>query len=70
MLPANLTPIEVFDLAIHNFGIQEFAPHSAETYEVFRRSYTFDDGYLHPGEAPGIGVTVDKDSPVLAFSDR
>jgi mannonate dehydratase len=37
-------------------------PHSAEAYEVFRRSYTFQDGYLHPGDTPGIGVTVDKEA--------
>lgn len=65
--PTDISPVGMaaglhLDLAIHNFGIQEFAPHSAETYEVFRRSYTFDDGYLHPGEAPGIGVTVDKEA--------
>ncbi|OLT02197.1 bifunctional D-altronate/D-mannonate dehydratase [Pseudonocardia sp. CNS-004] len=65
--PTDISPVGMaaglhLDLAIHNFGIQEFAPHSAETYEVFRRSYTFDDGYLHPGETPGIGVTVDKDA--------
>ncbi|MHA6617735.1 D-mannonate dehydratase ManD [Pseudonocardia sp. DLS-67] len=65
--PTDISPVGMaaglhLDLAIHNFGIQEFAPHTAETYEVFRRSYTFDGGYLHPGEAPGIGVTVDKEA--------
>ncbi|GAA0931845.1 D-mannonate dehydratase ManD [Pseudonocardia zijingensis] len=65
--PTDISPVGMaaglhLDLAIHNFGIQEFAPHTAETYEVFRRSYTFDDGYLHPGETPGIGVTVDKEA--------
>ena len=37
------------DLAIHNFGIQEYMPHSDTTLEVFRTSYTFDRGFLHPG---------------------
>jgi mannonate dehydratase len=65
--PTDISPVGMaaglhLDLAIHNFGIQEFAPHTAETYEVFRRSYTFEDGYLHPGETPGIGVTVDKEA--------
>jgi mannonate dehydratase len=65
--PTDISPVGMaaglhLDLAIHNFGIQEFAPHSAETYDVFRRSYTFKDGYLHPGETPGIGVTVDKEA--------
>ncbi|QYN32417.1 D-galactonate dehydratase family protein [Pseudonocardia sp. DSM 110487] len=65
--PTDISPVGMaaglhLDLAIHNFGIQEFAPHTAETYEVFRRSYTFSDGYLHPGETPGIGVTLDKEA--------
>jgi mannonate dehydratase len=65
--PTDISPVGMaaglhLDLAIHNFGIQEFAPHTAETYEVFRRSYTFEDGYLHPGETPGIGVTVDEEA--------
>jgi mannonate dehydratase len=65
--PTDISPVGMaaglhLDLAIHNFGIQEFAPHTAETYEVFRRSYTFEGGYLHPGENPGIGVTVDKEA--------
>jgi mannonate dehydratase len=65
--PTDISPVGMaaglhLDLAIHNFGIQEFVPHSAEAYEVFRRSYTFQDGYLHPGDTPGIGVTVDKEA--------
>ena len=65
--PTDISPVGMaaglhLDLAIHNFGIQEFMPHSAETYEVFRRAYTFQDGYLHPGDTPGIGVTVDKEA--------
>jgi mannonate dehydratase len=63
--PADISPVGMaaglhLGLAIHNFGIQEFAPHSAETYEVFARAYTFADGYLHPGEEPGLGVTLDR----------
>ncbi|POH74541.1 D-mannonate dehydratase ManD [Arthrobacter glacialis] len=43
-------------MAIHNFGIQEYMKHSAETLEVFQTSYTFTDGLLHPGNNPGLGV--------------
>jgi mannonate dehydratase len=65
--PTDISPVGMaaalhLDLAIHNFGIQEFMPHTAETYQVFQRSYRFEDGYLHPGEASGIGVTVDKEA--------
>ncbi|HEX7325262.1 MAG TPA: D-mannonate dehydratase ManD [Rhodanobacteraceae bacterium] len=46
-------------LALHNFGIQEYMPHAAATNAVFQQSMTFRDGYLHPGDAPGLGVTFD-----------
>jgi mannonate dehydratase len=63
--PTDISPVGMaaalhLDLAIHNFGIQEFMPHSRETYEVFPHAYTFQDGYLHPGEEPGLGVRVDR----------
>ena len=50
-----------FDLSVHNFGIQEYMPHTAETDAVFPRVYTFEDGYMHPGEAPGLGVDIDEE---------
>jgi mannonate dehydratase len=37
-------------------------PHNATTLEVFQTSFTFDQGYLHPGEAPGLGVELDERS--------
>jgi mannonate dehydratase len=49
-----------FDLAIHNFGIQEYMRHTKETDEVFPHAYTFDRGYLYPGDAPGHGVDFDE----------
>ncbi len=49
-----------FDLWVPNFGIQEYMRHSAETDAVFPHAYTFSDGYLHPGEAPGLGVDIDE----------
>ena len=49
-----------FDLSVHNFGIQEFMPHAPETDRVFSHAYTFVDGVMHPGEAPGLGVDLDE----------
>ena len=49
-----------FDLWVPNFGIQEYMRHTEETDAVFPHSYTFADGMLHPGEAPGHGVTIDE----------
>jgi mannonate dehydratase len=65
--PTDISPVGMaaalhLDLAIHNFGIQEYMPHSALTSEVFRQSFTFENGYLHPGEQPGLGVDLDEDA--------
>lgn len=49
-----------FDLSVHNFGIQEYMPHSDETERVFSHAYTFADGMMHPGDAPGLGVEIDE----------
>jgi mannonate dehydratase len=49
-----------FDLWVPNFGIQEYMRHSDETDAVFPHAYTFESGFMHPGEAPGHGVTIDE----------
>ncbi|WP_291983793.1 D-mannonate dehydratase ManD [Luteitalea sp.] len=49
-----------FDLSVHNFGIQEHMPHTAETDTVFPHEYTYQSGFMHPGEAPGLGVDIDE----------
>ena len=49
-----------FDLWVPNFGIQEYMRHTEETDAVFPHAYTFEDGFLHPGEAPGHGVDIDE----------
>jgi mannonate dehydratase len=49
-----------FDLSVHNFGIQEYMPHTPETDKVFPHSYSFENGYMHPGEAAGLGVDIDE----------
>ena len=49
-----------FGLSVHNFGIQEHMPHAGVTDSVFPHAYVFDDGYMHPGEAPGLGIDIDE----------
>ncbi len=49
-----------FDTWVPNFGIQEYMRHTAETDEVFPHAYTFNDGFLYPGDAPGHGVDIDE----------
>ena len=49
-----------FDLWVPNFGIQEYMRHTDETDAVFPHAYRFEGGFMHPGEAPGHGVTIDE----------
>lgn len=49
-----------FDVSVHNFGIQEYMRHSADTDRVFPHAYTFADGLMHPGQAQGLGVDLDE----------
>src|SRR6266498_124624 len=49
-----------FDLSVHNFGIQEYMQHAEETDRVFPHAYSFKDGAMHPGDAPGLGVDIDE----------
>ena len=49
-----------FDLWVPNFGIQEYMRHSKETNAVFPHSYSFQNGYMYPGEAVGHGVDINE----------
>jgi len=64
--PEDISPVGMaaaihLDLAVHNFGIQEYSGYTDRTHEVFQHAFTFTDGHLHPGEAPGIGVDLDEE---------
>ena len=50
-----------FDLSVPNFGIQEYMRHTPETDAVFPHAYTFEDGMMHPGDKPGLGVEIDEE---------
>jgi len=58
--PVSLAAALHFDISVNNFGIQEYMLHTKETDEVFPHSYSFSDGFLHPGDAPGLGVDYDE----------
>jgi mannonate dehydratase len=49
-----------FDISVNNFGIQEYMRHTRETDEVFPHAYSFNAGYLYPGDKPGLGVDYDE----------
>jgi len=58
--PVTMAAALHFGIAVHNFGIQEHMPHSAETDAVFPHAYSFKAGYMYPGDAPGLGVDLDE----------
>jgi mannonate dehydratase len=64
--PTDISPVGMaaamhLGLSIHNFGIQEYMKHGAKTDAVFQQSFTWNDGLLHPGDKPGLGVDLDLD---------
>ncbi|MHB1489596.1 MAG: D-mannonate dehydratase ManD [Cellulomonas sp.] len=65
--PSDISPIGMaaslhVGLATPNFGIQEYMGYDALVDDVFRHAYTYSSGYLHPGDAPGLGVEVDEEA--------
>ena len=63
--PSDISPITMsaslhVDIATPNLGIQEFMGYDPLVSEVFHSSYTLIDGYLHPGDNPGLGVEFDE----------
>lgn len=49
-----------FDLWVPNFGVREYMGYSEQMLEVFPHNWTFDNGYMHPGEKPGLGIEFDE----------
>ena len=58
--PVTMAAALHFGLSVPNFGIQEHMPHTAETDAVFPHHYRFEDGMMHPGDVPGLGVEIDE----------
>jgi mannonate dehydratase len=58
--PVTMAAALNFDLSVNNFGIQEHMPHTESTDEVFPHEYFFKDGYMYPGDKPGLGVDIDE----------
>ncbi|HEV7344607.1 MAG TPA: D-mannonate dehydratase ManD [Devosia sp.] len=63
--PMDVSPVAMgcnihVDTAINNFGIQEFSGYTEQTLEMFPRAWSYERGYLQPGEAPGHGVDIDE----------
>jgi len=58
--PVTMAAALHFGLSIPNFGIQEYMRHTSETNAVFTHNYVFEDGMMHPSDAPGLGVEMDE----------
>jgi mannonate dehydratase len=56
----DLSPVCMGAARVHNFGIQGYMRHTPETDRVFPHSYGLENGLMHPGEAPGLGVDIDE----------
>ncbi|HEX8667285.1 MAG TPA: D-mannonate dehydratase ManD [Allosphingosinicella sp.] len=59
--PVTMAAALHFDLSVPNFGIQEYMRHTDETDAVFPHAYRFEDGTMHPGDMPGLGVDIDEE---------
>jgi mannonate dehydratase len=59
--PVNMGAAIHFNMAINNFGIQEYMPHQEIVNNVFKTNYNFDDGFLSIDDTPGIGVDIDEE---------
>ena len=59
--PVALAAAIHFNMAINNFGIQEYMPHQEMVNEVFRVNYRFEKGFLKIDDTPGIGVDISEE---------
>ena len=58
--PVNLAASLHFDIAVNNFGIQEYMPHQDPVNDVFSVNYRFEKGYMTIDDTPGIGIDIDE----------
>jgi mannonate dehydratase len=63
--PGDVSPVGhmaqvTLDIAIPNFGIQEYTPFNDPTQEIFHGCPVMKDGYLWVNEAPGWGIEIDE----------
>jgi mannonate dehydratase len=66
----DLSPVSVaaalhFDVAINNFGIQEYMPHAEVVNDVFSTNYRYEKGFMVLDDSPGIGVDLDEEKAML-----
>ena len=62
---ADLSPVTMaaavhFGISTHNAAIQEYNAHPETAADVFHWDWRIEDGYLIPGDSPGLGVDIDE----------
>jgi mannonate dehydratase len=62
MSPVCMAAALHLDIAINNFGVQEHMLHNAQTEDTFSHAYTFKNGFMYPGDLPGLGVDIKEDA--------
>ena len=58
--PVSLSAALHLNLAVNNFGIQEYMPHQNIVGEVFKIGFDYRKGYLHLQDQTGLGVDLDE----------
>ncbi len=64
--PGDVSPVGMaaglhLDLAVHNFGVQEWGRRSEVEREMFPGTPEVRDGMIHPNDRPGLGIGFDQE---------
>lgn len=65
--PSDISPISLaatvhLGMAVHNWGVAEYMGYAPQTHEAFPHAWFYENGSLHPGDAPGLGVELNEDA--------
>ena len=64
--PSDISPIALaasihMGASTHNFGVQEYMGYADLVHEAFPHAWSYTDGVLQPGDAPGLGVDINEE---------
>jgi mannonate dehydratase len=64
--PSDISPIALaasihMGASTHNFGIQEYMGYADLVHQAFPHAWSYTDGVLQPGDAPGLGVDINEE---------
>lgn len=63
--PSDISPISLaatvhLGMAVSNWGVAEYMGYAEATHAAFPHAWYHEQGSLHPGDAPGLGVDIDE----------